>query len=122
MINGLALLGWNPPQQPNTDSEVLSMDDLLRMFELEKVGKSGVKFSMDKLEFFNQMHIRRRFDVQGCTDAQVTEKIEQWRTLLLENLPGELHPTIRHYEAERLSKIMALMSVRIHFFHDMANH
>lgn len=39
------------------------MADLLKMFDLEKVGKSGVKFSMEKLEYFNQMHIRKRFDL-----------------------------------------------------------
>ena len=31
------------------------------MFQIEKVGKSGVKFEEKKLEFFNKMHIMNKF-------------------------------------------------------------
>jgi glutamyl/glutaminyl-tRNA synthetase len=75
MINGLALLGWNPPQRLDQEvtkdrfskHEVLTMGDLYKMFDLEKVGNSGVKFSMDKLEYLNQMHIRKEFDTEKLT-------------------------------------------------------
>ena len=67
------------------------MEDLLKMFDLEKVGKSGVKFSMEKLEYFNQMHIRKRFDLNGLSEGERVKKVEEWRTLLLEHLPIELH-------------------------------
>jgi glutamyl/glutaminyl-tRNA synthetase len=59
------------------------MQDLLAAFDLEKVGKSGVKFSMEKLEFFNQMHIRNRFDEK----TQGTDTTEKWRAMLIEELP-----------------------------------
>jgi hypothetical protein len=33
--------------------EVMSMKDLLALFNLDKIGKSGVKFSQEKLEYLN---------------------------------------------------------------------
>jgi hypothetical protein len=64
LINSLALLGWNPPhrEDPNVLSqsvgqymkhEVLTMDEMSKIFNIEKVGKSGVKFEERKMEFFN---------------------------------------------------------------------
>lgn len=55
LLNGLALLGWNPPhrEDPNVLSgdvnqylknEVLSMSEMEQMFKINKIGKSGVKF------------------------------------------------------------------------------
>lgn len=72
LINGLALLGWNPPhrEDPNALSgdlnsflkhEVLTLKEMEAMFQIEKVGKSGVKFEEKKLEFLNKMHIMNKF-------------------------------------------------------------
>lgn len=72
LLNGLGLLGWNPPQQedPNVlagsaasflKSEVMDLEDMEKLFKIEKVGKSGVKFDPKKLEFLNQNHIRNKF-------------------------------------------------------------
>ena len=73
LLNGIALLGWNPPhrEDPNVLSqtsgvffrhEMLTMDDMIGKFNLDKVSKSGAKFAIEKLEFLNSMHIRDRFD------------------------------------------------------------
>lgn len=73
LVNGLALLGWNPPhrEDPNVladnninnflKHEVLTMKEMEKMFNIEKVGKSGVKFEEKKLEFLNKMHIMNKF-------------------------------------------------------------
>ena len=64
VLNGIALLGWNPPhrEDPNVLSEttgvfmrheVLTMEDMLDTFNINKISKSGAKFSIEKLEFFN---------------------------------------------------------------------
>ncbi len=55
LLNFLAFLGWNP----GTEQEVFSMDELIQAFEVERIGKSGVQFSMDKLDWFNQQFLRR---------------------------------------------------------------
>ena len=49
VINFLALLGWNP----GNDQEILSMDDLIKLFSLEKCSKNGAKFDFEKGKWFN---------------------------------------------------------------------
>ncbi len=53
VINFLALLGWNP----GTDQEILSMDDLVRLFDLTKCSKAGAKFDYVKGMWFNREYI-----------------------------------------------------------------
>ena len=53
LVNFLALLGWNP----GDDREVFSLDDLIAEFSLERVGKSGSVFDLDKLNWMNQGYI-----------------------------------------------------------------
>ncbi len=55
VVNFLALLGWNP----GTDQERFSLDGLVEAFDVERIGRSGVQFSMDKLEWFNGQHLRQ---------------------------------------------------------------
>ena len=54
LINFLALLGWNP----GTDQEIFSMEELIREFSLERVGKSGAIFNVEKLDWMNGHYIR----------------------------------------------------------------
>ena len=54
LVNFLALLGWNP----GTERELFSLDEMAEAFSVERIGKSGVQFSMDKLEWFNGQHLR----------------------------------------------------------------
>ena len=37
------------------------MKDMEQLFQIEKTGKSGVKFDAKKLEYLNSMHIRNKF-------------------------------------------------------------
>lgn len=55
LVNFLAFLGWNP----GTDAEVFSLEELAQAFTLERVGTSGARFSLEKLNWFNQQHLRR---------------------------------------------------------------
>lgn len=52
--NFLALLGWNP----GNDQEIMSIDDLIRLFSLEKCSKSGAKFDFEKGKWFNHKYIQ----------------------------------------------------------------
>jgi len=60
VINFLALLGWNP----GDDREIFSMTDLINEFSLERVGKSGAIFNIDKLRWMNGYYIRKLDDEQ----------------------------------------------------------
>ncbi len=54
----LSLLGWNP----GTTKEIFSLEELIKEFSLERVGKSGAKFDFDKTKWFNQQYLRNKDD------------------------------------------------------------
>ncbi|MBG0858768.1 MAG: glutamate--tRNA ligase [Bacteroidales bacterium] len=57
-VNMLALLGWNP----GTEQEILSMDELIDLFSLERVHKSGSRFDPEKASWFNHHYLQLRTD------------------------------------------------------------
>lgn len=57
-INMLALLGWNP----GTEQEIFTLQQLSESFTLERVSKSGAKFSPDKTNWFNQQYMMLKSD------------------------------------------------------------
>ena len=59
-INMLALLGWNP----GTEQEIFSLEDLAKVFDLDRVSKSGAKFSPDKTNWFNQQYMQTKTEVE----------------------------------------------------------
>jgi len=56
VINMLALLGWNP----GTEQELMSMEELIQSFSLDKVSKSGAKFDLNKARWFNHQYIQKQ--------------------------------------------------------------
>ena len=57
-VNMLALLGWNP----GTEQEIFSLNELVEAFELEKVGRSGSKFDIEKTKWFQHQYLVRKED------------------------------------------------------------
>lgn len=55
LINFLCLLGWNS----GTDQEIFTIEELISAFSIEKIGKAGTKFDIDKAKWFNQQYIHR---------------------------------------------------------------
>jgi glutamyl-tRNA synthetase len=55
MINYLALLGWND----GTDNEIFSREELIEVFDLNRVVKSPSVFDMEKLKWVNSQHIKQ---------------------------------------------------------------
>ena len=56
VVNMLALLGWNP----GTEQEIFTLDEMVELFSLEKISKSGAKFSLDKAKWFNHEYIQMK--------------------------------------------------------------
>ncbi|QPC87784.1 glutamate--tRNA ligase [Mesorhizobium sp. NBSH29] len=54
LINYLARLGWS-----HGDDEVMSLDDMVRWFEIEDVNKGAARFDFKKLEALNGVHMRQ---------------------------------------------------------------
>lgn len=63
VVNFLALLGWNP----GNDQEILSMDELIQLFSLEKCSKSGAKFDYEKGKWFNHKYIQEKSNEELTT-------------------------------------------------------
>ncbi len=54
MVNGLALLGWSHPE----GREVLTREEILASFSLERVNKTAAVFDEAKLRFLNREHLK----------------------------------------------------------------
>lgn len=57
-INFLAFLGWNP----GTHEELFDMKALINEFTVERIGKSGTKFDIEKANWFNEQYLRAKTD------------------------------------------------------------
>ncbi|MCS6929132.1 MAG: glutamate--tRNA ligase [Saprospiraceae bacterium] len=53
VLNFLALLGWHP----GGEQEVFTLEEMVNLFSLEHVSKSGARFDYDKAKWFNQRYI-----------------------------------------------------------------
>ncbi len=58
VVNLLALLGWNP----GGNQELMTIEELIEAFSLERVSKSGAKFDQNKAKWFNQQYVRKMDD------------------------------------------------------------
>lgn len=56
VCNFLALLGWNP----GGDKELMSMDEMIQLFDLSKCSKNGAKFDYVKGFWFNREYLCQR--------------------------------------------------------------
>jgi glutamyl-tRNA synthetase len=54
LVNGLALLGWAPPG----DATIVSREELVATFDLDRVGRAPAIFDPAKLEWISAQHIR----------------------------------------------------------------
>lgn len=56
LVNFLAYLGWSP----GDDSEIHSLDELIDLFTLDRVSKSGAVFDYKKLIWYNEHYLREK--------------------------------------------------------------
>lgn len=97
LINGVSLLGWNPPSYEDPiylggnikqflESEIMFMDDLEEYFDLNKIGKAPCKFEESKFVFLNSHHIRKKFEYYNADERK--ESTVRFRKILTEVLDG----------------------------------
>ncbi|MDE0721778.1 MAG: glutamate--tRNA ligase [Flavobacteriales bacterium] len=55
-INMLLMLGWNP----GDERELFTIEEASKIFSLDKVVKSGARFSPDKARWFNEQYLRAK--------------------------------------------------------------
>jgi glutamyl-tRNA synthetase len=54
VLNLLALLGWSP----GNNLELMSKEQMIELFSLDRVSKHGAKFDQNKAKWFNQQYVR----------------------------------------------------------------
>ncbi|MBI2012840.1 MAG: glutamate--tRNA ligase [Candidatus Colwellbacteria bacterium] len=54
MINFLAYLGWHPKE----DKEIMSLEEIIKEFDLTRVQKGGAIFNLEKLDWLNGYYLR----------------------------------------------------------------
>lgn len=105
MFNFLTFLGWNP----GGEKEIYSINELIKIFDINKIQKSGAMWNDDKLDWMNKEHIK-------------ILNVDYLRKEIFNWLPEELHnekliPLI----AERISKFgdikMMLENGELDFFY-----
>ena len=62
VVNFLALLGWNP----GNDQELMSLEEMVQLFDLSKCSKNGAKFDYVKAAWFNHQYLIQRPDADWC--------------------------------------------------------
>ena len=67
VVNMLALMGWNP----GTEQEIMSMDELIKLFNVEHISKNGAKFNLDKAKWFQHEYF------QMLSDEEVAGMLEE---------------------------------------------
>ena len=100
VVNFLALLGWNA----GTEQEIFSMDELIQLFSLERVSKSGAKFDYEKGKWFNHQYLIAKSDEEL---AFLFKEILKEKGIVNDN--------------EKLAQIIGLLKERVSFVKDLWN-
>lgn len=99
VVNFLALLGWNP----GDDSELMTMDELIKKFSFAHCSKSGAKFDYKKGIWFNHEYLSK------CDNARLATLLEP---VLVENGVSGVDP-------EYVAKAVALVKGRADLVPDL---
>ena len=100
LLNILVLLGWNP----GDDQELLSLDEMIARFDLEKVGKSGSRFDPEKARWFNHQYLIKKSDYE-----------------LADLFMPELHLKGLSPDRDFVARICGMVKERVSFVHDIWN-
>lgn len=101
VINFLALLGWNP----GNDQEIMSLDELVKLFDLHRCSKAGAKFDYEKARWFNHEYILKKDD---------SEIAELFKPVLSAN-----GVDVSAYSDAYISKVVSLVKSRVNFVKEL---
>ena len=97
MVNFLALLGWSLDDR----TEIMSREELIANFSLERIGKTGAIFSQEKLGWMNGIYLRQ---------LSTEELVEQTMPFLERGLPKRVkRPISRDYVRQIIPLIQERM-------------
>ncbi len=109
IINFVALLGWNEGE--GSEREVYSLDELKEKFTIERVGKAGAVFNVEKLGWLEKQYIKAR------PLEAIVKKIKSLLRDELEKKSTDMD-TGRISSDEYLGQVVELMRERVSFEHE----
>jgi len=109
LINFVALLGWNA----GDDKEFYYMDELINCFSLERVNKSGAVFDLQKLNWLNAEHLRKKSDSELLEMLKTEIQKSRFNTL---NISDEKLSLIIHAMKARVSFIKEFIDTCPYFY------
>jgi len=90
LLNFLALLGWNP----GTEQEMFSIEELIEAFSLDRIGKAGTRFDIQKARWFNHHYLQQKPDsffmesiqplISHFATGNSDDSLEKWVKLVKE--------------------------------------
>ena len=86
MINYLAFLGFNP----GGEKEVYTPEELIEVFDLNKIQRSGAQWSDDKLNWLNKEHMKK------LTDSEFIEKAKLFIDLEIQTIKKLSEPELNN--------------------------
>ena len=98
VINFLALLGWNP----GNDQEIMTMDEMVKLFDISKCSKAGAKFDYVKGTWFNHEYILHK------TNEEIAAL---WAPTVAEHGVNE--------SIERITEVVGMMKDRVNFVKEL---
>ncbi|MDO8573233.1 MAG: glutamate--tRNA ligase [Candidatus Daviesbacteria bacterium] len=89
ILNYMALLGWTPPD----DKEILSLEEMIALFDLKDVHSTPAVFDITKLEWMNGEYIRQ------MSSEELTKRLQEF--------------LVDHPNKDRIAPVVPLIKDRI---------
>jgi len=109
IVNFVALLGWNEGE--GSEQEVFTMNELIQKFSLERVGRAGAVFNVEKLNWLEKQYIKQR------PAEQIVATIKPLLLDELQTKPFEM-PESRITSDAYLARVVDLMKERVNYEHE----
>jgi glutamyl-tRNA synthetase len=108
VVNYLVRLGWS-----YGDQEIFSLDELIRIFTLESVGKSAAVFNPEKLLWLNQHYIKE------CESARLVEEtMSFWHKLGVDTSDRDFLKRVANDLKTRSKTLDELAHASLFYFND----
>jgi glutamyl-tRNA synthetase len=106
MLNFLSLIGWSL----DDSTEIMSRQELIDYFSLERIGSSGAVFNREKLDWMNGVYIR---------DLNMEDLTERVLPFLEKGLPAEVK---RPLDRDYIRRVVPLIRERINTLAEAATY
>lgn len=107
IVNFLALLGWSP----EGEEEIFTIEELTKLFDLDRVVKNPAVFDVDKLNHINGIYIKNA-DVERIVDLAIPHLVSA----------GFITEETARENREWITKIVSVVREKLPYVADIVNH